>query len=153
MHYSHGSRTLQVPLVVYLIFSLFLSLTPLLSGLGVKELNRQTDNLIICDDSLVLISNFTSVFIRTICSIFWWMFSIEVSSSLHFIFEKTWYQLIHNVLQSFVRPNIEKRFCFVDLDITYGTVFTRRQVADNAHFTKWMQAFYDCGCIDEISTA
>lgn len=32
-------------------------------------------------------------------------------------------------------PNIEKRLCFVDLDITYGTVFTRRQVADNAHFT------------------
>lgn len=34
-----------------------------------------------------------------------------------------------------VLPNIEKRLCFVDLDITYGAVFTGCQVADNAHFT------------------
>lgn len=36
--------------------------------LGVKELDWQTDNLIICDDSLILISNFTTILIRSICS-------------------------------------------------------------------------------------
>lgn len=71
----------------------------------------------------------------------------------------------------------------MDLDITYGTVFAGRQVADDAHFTNWirqkysrsgeyaadtpikvqvikvslvltrMQAFYNCGGIDEISAA
>lgn len=32
-------------------------------------------------------------------------------------------------------PDIEERLCFVDLDVTYGAVFTGFQVTDDAHFT------------------
>lgn len=96
MHDCHGCWTLQVSLVSHLIFRLFVLQTNSKSAL-IKEFNGETDDFIICDYSLVLICHFSSILIGSIRSIYW-VLCIEVSPSLHFIFEEAGDQLVHDVL-------------------------------------------------------
>lgn len=123
MHYGHGCWTLQVSLVNHLCLHI-LDFTVLLYQLALmKKFDGQADNLIVGYYSLFFICHLPSLLIWSISNIKRRMYCIEIPPSFHFIFEKPRYQPVNNVLKGLVRPNIQKGFRFVNLDITNWTEF------------------------------
>lgn len=78
---------------------------------------------------------------------------VELSPLAHLIFEKSWHQLVDNVLQRLVRSDVDERPGLVHLDVAHGADLVQRQVAHDARLAEGMQTLDDGGGVNKVTPA